>query len=62
MLQAWADIDSAMTAFKKCSISNARNGNKDSVVFEDEWNSDSDGDPFANTDEELSYDDTDVNV
>ena len=49
MLQAWQEIDPIIIvkAFKKCCISNALDGSEDDVQFENESDSESEIDPFA---------------
>ena len=49
MLQAWQEIDPIIIvkAFKKCCISNALDGFEDDVLFENESDSESEIDPFA---------------
>ena len=49
VLQAWQEIDPIIIvkAFKKCCISNALDGSEDDVQFENESDSESEIDPFA---------------
>ena len=59
VLQAWADIDSAIIikSFKKCSISNALDGTEDNTLYEDSSEGDTDSDPYDDIAEEIPYDD-----
>ena len=62
VIQAWDEIDPALLikAFKKCSISNALDGSQDNALYEEDDDDDSDGNPFAdidNEDEEMLCDD-----
>ena len=62
MVKAWNEIDTLIIikAFKKCCISKAMEGSENNVLFEDESDTESEGDPFADIDEDCEDADNDL--
>ena len=62
MGKAWNEIDIPIDIkdFKKCCISNTLDGSEDSVLFEDNSDTESEGDPFADIDEDCEDVDNDL--